>query len=300
MDTISRFKEGVHKKGDCGRNKNGFAAISSASRSVDLHQLGDTTISSSLISSSEDKKKTFACSDILAYLLMKNIIRYGFTSAYILLLSSGSFISSTVEKILSSVTDMHNMVIIVQMIDSEFFITMNSMNVQSVHVSSSDDELVSFFLSIRDLKDASVIIYPRVLKPYEQIVSKCQIYNWCTPLSRQNVYVSKYKTGTYTHNVFPWSRFPSYSGFTIGNGCMQQGSIKDRQKYIGSFNFYETMISSVPLKNTCTDCIALKTMAKMISILIGNPESSHKTRLSISSIEALKELEERLKNAARS
>jgi len=300
MDTVSRFRDGVHKDGDCRRNKKGFAAIGSASKNVDLHKLSDNIISSSLMSSSQDKKKTFVCSDILAYLLMKNIMHRGLSNAYILLLSSGSVLSSTVEKMLSSLSDIHNIIIVVQKINTEFLVTMTSMDVHSVYVTDSDDELVRFFLSLNDLNEASAVIYPKILEPYEKIVSKCQILNWCTPLSRKDVYISKYGFGHYFHNAFPWSRFPSYSGFTIGNGPMRQGSIRDRQRYIGSFNFYESMISSVPLDGSCTDCTALQTIGRMISILIKNPEDRRESRLSTSSIEALKELDERMKNAIRS
>lgn len=299
MDTVSRFKQGVHRKGDCGKNTNGFAAINSASRNGDLHQLGNIQISSSIMSSSESKKRTFACSDILAYLLMKNISSRGFTNTYMLLLSSGTFISSTVENIVSCISKMHNTVMIVQMIDNEFFISMDSMDVHIRHMSSSDNELVNLFISMSDLRQASVIVYPKMLSSYERIISECQIRSWCTPLSRKEVYVSKHGSGMHTHNVFPWSRFPSYSGFTIGNGFMQRGSLKDRQKYIGSFNFYESMISSVPLHDSCTDCIALQTVAQMISILIELPDDRRNSRLSISSIEALKELEDRIDNATK-
>lgn len=294
MDTVSRFKEGVHSKQNCGRNRNGYAAITSASQCTDLHKLGKSMMSSSLTASSDDKKKSFACSDTLAYILLKSIYYKGLNTTYILLLSSGPFISTTVTKMLLSIVEMHNLVAIVQKIDREFSVTVMCKGIKLLHTLDSEQSLLSFFLSIKDFEDSSVIIYPKVNDIYREIVVQCKISSWCTPLSRSEVYVSKHDTGEYFHNVFPWSKYPSYSGFTLGNGSMQLGSTADRQRYIGAFNFYESMISSIPLQSSCTDCNALKNMGIMISMLIYDNHKVHKHTVSSSSIEALEEIKRKI------
>jgi hypothetical protein len=290
-DTVKRFEAGVHTKGNCGKNKHGYAAMNAVFQSADLHKLGTVLTSSFKSPSTIPKKKTFAYSDILAYIFMKVLLCKGTDNVYILFLSSGSFMSSTIKNMISSMSRMMNLLITVQCNENEFLVTMNFGGVESSHGYTTEDDLLKFFSLLEGTEDMFAIVHPVVDPVYKSIISKCGIQYWCVPSSRSEIYISESTTGTYFHNVFPWSRCPCYSGFTIGSGQMKLGSVVDRSRYVGAFNSYEMLVSSTPIGNSCVDCIALKQTGDFIQLLIGKTKTKHRHTLSSSSIEALEEVQ---------
>lgn len=295
MNTIKRFENGVHTRENCGKNKSGYAAIGALFGSTDVHRLGRVMTSLPDTITSHQKKKTFAYSDILTYIFMKVLLHNGTDSVYILFLSSGSFIPPTVQDIISSLSQMMNLIVIVQRIESGLQVTQNFAGVQISQTYRDEASLIRLFSTVGGMEDAFAIIHPVVEPVYRSVVTQCGIQKWCVPSSRSEIYVSKSSTGNYFHNVFPWSKHPCYSGFTIGSGTMELGSSIERHKYIGAFNSYEILVSSVPIGNICTDCATLKRIAKLIQMLTGKMSTRHKHTISESSIKALEEAQQMIK-----
>jgi hypothetical protein len=291
-NTVARFERGIHAKDDCGKNKHGYAATSVLFRSADVHRLGRVFTSSSKLAPLHTKKKAFGYSDILVYIFMKVLFYKGTDNTYILFLSSGSFLSSTIKNIISSLSQASTIVIVVQQMGSGFDVTVNFSKTQSSCVCVDGPQLLEFFTSVCDTQNTFAIIHPVVNPVYKELVSQCGIRQWCVPSSRSEIYVSKSSDGSHFHNVFPWSKRPCYSGFTIGIGPMELGSAVERNKYIGSFNSYEALMSCVPIEDSCTDCVALKRIAKFVRILTGETVVKHRHKISESSVEALEAIKE--------
>jgi hypothetical protein len=290
-DTAQRFEDGVHTKDNCGQNKHGYAAIGVLLKSTDVHRLGRVLTSTSKLTVSHSKKKTFAYSDTLVYIFMKVLLYKGIDNVYILFLSSGSFLSPTMKRIISALSKMMNILVTVQLVESKFTVTVNFAGVESSQVYIHGTDLLKFFSFFTEMDNTFAIVLPTLTPIYKSVITQCKIKHWCVPSSRSEIYVSKSPEGSHFHNVFPWSKYPCYSGFTIGTGSIELGSAAERNRYIGGFNSYELLVSSTPVGNSCTDCSALKHTAKLIRLLIGDTTVRHKHTLSLSSVEALEGLQ---------
>lgn len=295
MDSTSkRFSKGVHAEGKCGKNTSGYAAISSAITKRSVHELDLSMMSSDCGLSIKDKKKSFLKADILAYLLLRFVCQFDSQSLYVILLSSNMFMTSTIEGMVASITEAMGTVIIVHQTDDEFNLKAISDNGDSTCVFEAGSDLVSFFESISKSVDLAVMAYPAVTEEYASIISMNNVQYWCVPADRINVYVSKGGDSMYRHNAFPWSRYPCYSGFTIGKGKIKDGGTRDKHMFVGSFNYYEKMVSSVPYRQSCVDCYVLKMAGNMIDLMVNKKAIDRSNRLSSSSLEALAELDRRM------
>ncbi len=309
MDTTStRFKRGVHKNGECGKNISGYAAISAAVSTSNVHQLSLGSSPYSVVSTHKEKKRSFLGTDILAFLFLRFIYINKVNDIYVLLLSSETFKSTTIDSMISTISKSTGTVIIVNQDDKSKFIVKS--------ISSSADNpllksesicefhdcvgLVRFFKDISSYVDLKAMVYPKVTDVYTKVISVNSNIQWCAMSSSKTVYVSKSNGSKYIHNAFPWSSSPRYSGYTIGCGGIREGNTFDMRRYMGSFNYYEKMISSVPLGSSCVDCHALSTAGKMLDLLHNKRPGSSSHRLSSSSIEALDELNKKLSEIIKS
>ncbi len=292
--TPKRFSKGVHYDGKCGKNTSGYAAISSAMGRHDVHELDSNMMSSNSSMKTKEKKKAFYNSDILAYLLLKVVCESDFQSVYVILLSSNTFMSSTIEGMVTSMTEAMSTVILVHHTNDEFYVKSISNAGDSTCVFSVGSELVSFFKMVSNYVCLTVMVYPDVTVEYKSIVSIDNVQFWCVPATRLHVYVSENGDAMYKHNVFPWSRYPNYSGFTIGRGKIRDATTPEKHKFVASFNYYAKMISSVPYRDSCVDCYVLGIVANMIDLMVDRKIVDRSNRLSSSSLEALAELDRKI------
>lgn len=291
--TTKRFNNGVHAEGKCGRNTSGYAAISPAMEKHNVHELDIETMSPLPVTTGH-RKKPFLTSDIIAYLLLKSVHSGDFQRSYVILLSSALFMTSTIEKMIQSMVESMSVVIIVNTNNEEFTVRAILSGAESSCIFSGSSSLMSFFENINKLTPLAVVAYPTVTREYFHIMSMDNVSSWCVPATISDVYISSGYKSFYKHNAFPWSKYPHYSGFTLGRGKIRRGNVFDVHRFIGSFNYYERMISSVPYKDSCVDCYALKIAADMIELMIDNRPQKKLHRLSASSIEALDELNKRM------
>jgi len=288
-ETIEHFKKGVHKEGDCGNNRSGYAAIASSIIHCDPHSLdiGDS-LTSFVPQESTQKKKSFSQCDTLVYMFLKCILRQRSSGIYVLFLSS--FISSTLDRMISSVSNTLNAVLTVQQTGDEYLVTMSFRGNTSSCLCSTPEDLIYLCKCLSKMDNTIALVYPDVCDVYIEALSEIQPSIWCLSASRSKVYVSRFKHHKYSHYVFPWSRSPTCHGFTIGEGQPRTGSVGDCRSYISSFSFYEKMVSSVPMQGSCVDCYALTMMVDMLSALINKTRQKHSHTLSSSSIEILEDL----------
>lgn len=297
MDTtIKRFESGVHDRGECGQNKSGYAAIDAAIGHADVHRLNSCIISSSSRPLMHSRKRSFLSSEGLVYIFMKLTKMMPSICTYVLLLTREMPVSQTFKSIIEGCASRGNIVISVIELSGVFTIDLYFMEVHLFHQVDSYDSLKSFIIQSGLGNKIIVVGYPALPQEYIDIANSIDTMVWCAPASRHLTYSCEDEISSVEHFVYPWSKSPLCSGFTLGKGKVKYSSDIDRQKYIGLYNTYETMISSVPYGLSCTDCVELQSTAASIKDLIEPMEKSdYRRHLKRSSVDALEELKARIR-----
>lgn len=313
--TQERFMNGVHRRGDpCGQNKSGYAALSAAIEKHDIHQL-DTGMTSSYVPGvslldEEDgnkyKKKMFLDSDALAYILLHVVCKNNFQGLYIIFIDLIR-LTDTMESIISTITKTMSTVMVVYRNgyhstrnknnkrdpDKNTFVVKSiSSNYEFVYEFDTSEMMISFFRSLCRFSEISVVVYPNMRTEYKMIASMSNIKEWYIPVSRDGIYISDLGKDNYKYHLFPWAVHPRYSGYVHGRGIPILAGPKESIDFMGACSFYEKMISGTPYKDSCIDCYVLRMRGEVLSIITNKKVSTHKHRLSTSSIEALAKLDE--------
>jgi hypothetical protein len=296
MDTtVKRFESGVHDKGECGLNKSGYAAINSAIEYVDVHRLNSCMISSSSRPLMHSRKKSFLSSEGLVYIFMKLMKVMSGICTYVMLLTRDMPVSQTFKSMIEASALEGNIIISIIELGGKFAIDLYFMNIHLSHQLDSFVSLKSFIVQSGWGNKIVVIGYPALPDEYIDLANSIDTSVWCAPASRHLTYSSEDSSMAVEHYVYPWSRSPLCSGFTLGKGKVRYSPESERHEYVGLYNTYEMMISSVPYGLSCIDCVELQSTASNIKSLINsNPKADWKRHLKRSSIDALEELKSRI------
>lgn len=292
MDTtLKKFESGVHDRQECGSNKSGYAAINSAYNTTDVHKLSSCIIQSSSRPLLHCRKKSFLSSDGLIYIFMKLTKIMPGICTYLMLLSRDTHISATLKSIIEASASAGNVIVTIVDLGGTFSIELYFMDIRLYHHANSFHSLKSFLINSGLTNKIIAIGYPTLPDRHMDIVNSLDTAMWCVPATRHLTYSSKNENYSVDHFVYPWSKSPLCSGFTLGEGKVTYSSEFERHKYIGLYNSYETMISSVPYGLSCTDCVELQSVAHNIKELIGKDSSADPRRhLKKASIDALEEM----------
>jgi hypothetical protein len=292
MDTtLKRFESGVHDKGECGLNKSGYAAIDSAVDYTDVHRLNSCMISSSSRPLMHSRKRSFLSSEGLVYIFMKLMKIMPGICTYVLLLTRDMPVSQTFKSIIEASAAKGNIIISVIELGGKFSIDLYFMHIHLSHQLDSFVSLKSFIVQSGWGSKIVVIGYPALPDQYMEIANSIDTVAWCAPASRHLTYSSQDQSMPVEHFVYPWSKSPLCSGFTLGKGKIKYSPEIDRHKYVGLYNTYEMMISSVPYGDSCIDCVELQSTASNIKCLTESDNKPERPRnLKRSSMDALEEL----------
>lgn len=296
MDTtLKRFESGVHDKGECGLNKSGYAAIDSAVEYTDVHRLNSCIISSSSRPLMHSRKRSFLSSEGLVYIFMKLTKIMPGICTYVLLLTREMPVSQTLKSIIKASASKGNLIISVIEVGGTFVIDLYFMDIHLPHQADSFVSLKSFIVQSAWGNKIVVIGYPALPDKYIEIANSIDTVAWCAPASRHLTYSCQDPSITVEHFVYPWSKSPLCSGFTLGKGKIKYSPDIDRHKYVGLYNTYEMMISSVPYGKSCIDCVELQSTASNIKSLIEcNNKHDPQRHLKRSSMDALEELKAKI------
>ena len=214
-----------------------------------------------------------------------------FPTIYLLLLPQNSVVAGCFKHIIKSIASCHNLVSVVISSGTVYNLLLYIGTHATHYTFDSDNKLMEFLSKSYSDKKIQVLVYPSMTNFYMDIINTLHPSNWCTLASRSSLYISSLGTLSYAHFVFPWSQNQSLSGFTIGTQSIEVADMRARQKYTGLFFFYNNMVSSVPYRDSCSDCFKAKQVSNSIRKLTGINNvkiQSHKPRKS--SIDALEEL----------
>ena len=299
MSTIDRFNQGVHPNNSCDRNRLGYSATISASSKVNLHELQNYSLLLCPRPTAQHKKRSFHSSDSLAYVFMKCISKLYLDSSCMFLLVSQSVVSPTIQRMIDALVKLSIVVMTVHESNDEVYVSIYTLLHTLSYTMSSECELTKCIQHTDCFHNSVFIVYPSLNEKYIRMIKSCRPKLWCVPAYANEVYISRPGSGIHCHNVFPWSKPSGYHGFTIGSGLIIKGSRMHINRYMGSFNFYSSMISSTPFEDSCIDCYALKISSRMISTLIGTHKPVHRHTISSSSIEVLDDLNRRIQEATK-
>nr|POE67342.1 hypothetical protein CFP56_77011 [Quercus suber] len=293
--TLRRFEEGVHKVGECASNKSGYAAIGSAFDHADVHKLSSVMIQSPSSPLMHFKKRSFSSSEGLVYLFVKLMRVMTRTCTYIFLLSRDMPLCATFKSIVDGSASRGNTIIVVTSSNGIYTINFRFMDIVALHEVQSSQMLVQFFVESGLGYRVIVIGYPSLLDLHASIINSMNTTMWCSPASKELTYTSVDGNLCVHHFVYPWSKSPLCTGFTLGTGNIKYSSDSERIEYVSLYNTYESMISSVPYKTSCTDCAELKRIAQEIRDMTGvHVNTKPRVSLKRASIQALEELKARI------
>ncbi len=299
MATIKRFRQGVHLPGSCGTNRYGYAAVLAASEHGDLHQLNNHMFHERPLTTPPGHKRGFLGSDTITYIFAKLLVSSTGPSTYIVLLSKPVNLTEVLTNMIDKATSQHSLFLWITCIDSSFHICLLFDKCKSTLVIGSQDRLIDFISSIKFSRRVSVICYPDITDVYLQLVNNIQPDLWCIPACKYYTYVSCLGPDSYANYVYPWSKSPTSRGFTAGTGPVRGSYKLEHMQYLSTFNFYESMISSVPIHGSCSDCYAMRVLADSIEQYIHpTPTKTHKHTLSSSSVDALQELQDMIQRSS--
>jgi hypothetical protein len=294
MAVATRFSKGVHNKEDCGSNTQGYAAISAATKYTDLHNLDNYFCESAPYNISHKRKRSIAGQDTIVFLLIKLMESAISPTTYILLLSKETPIFGGLDTIVSALSSAGNCILFIESINDSYHLTLFFNKSSSSICIYDHNTLLEFVHNLSSLRGTALLTYPDVTE-WVNTINQINPTIWCTPTRKDEVWVSCDGSDSYTHFVFPWSGAIRCRGYTIGQGKIKLGTMRERLRYEGRFNFYNGMISSVPIGSSCTDCMAMQNAANSISKIALCNDSPPTHRLSVASIKALDELDARLK-----
>lgn len=294
--TVERMQRGVHSKDACGSNLGGFSAVNSIPGTSNFHMLNDTLFSSGIVPSTVRPKFNMLSSDVLAYTLAKVFLRDTKYDNYVLLLREGMHLAPCVKSMILSYSYDTLIIIVRPASDSYIATSYYKTNVSTVPLRSTS-YLNRFIGSMNSGRYSMYIAYPELTAVYMNLLNSLDQCSWYIPCSRRNVYVSELGRQYYDFFAFPWSGSHHSRGYVVGSGKVRPASNRESSLYVGSFGYYDSLMSCVPYRGSCIDCHEMKRTAMQICQLIGykhTPESPPVIRPK--SLEVLDDLNELMKS----
>jgi hypothetical protein len=295
METVDRFLHGVHSKGECGRNVDGYAAISAASQYADLHNLDNYSCSAGVSKRTHSRKRSVTSQDTMVYIVSKLMEFSPSFCTYLLLFSRETPLFGVLDAILSDMASKGHMIITVETLSRSFILSLRHKATKLSVCISTFEEIHDLLKNLIGTTGVIAMIYPIAVREWIDLLNSLKPSIWCLLASKFRAFVSEEGPRAHTQFIFPWSKPGTPIGYTIGTGTIREGSNRERFKFEGKANFYDSMISSVPLESSCADCVAMKHIAQTLSLTFGVSRQQSKRTLSEGSIVALKELSDLIK-----
>lgn len=289
MAMIQRFLNGVHNRKDCGNNKTGYAAISAAQQYADLHNVDNYFLGSGPPSVRHLRKRSVSSQDTVTYLIFRLIELFPLSSMYILLFSKEIPPYTTFGSMISGISSKDRAFILVSAMDDGYLITLYCFGCESECFIESHIELIDFLKTIVSVRQSTLLVYPTLTFDWIRLINSIDGLIWSVPASVSDIRISIHGTGSYSHFVFPWSKSGCCRGYTVGKGRIREGRKMDRQIYESKVNFYNDMISSVPIGQSCPDCMAMERIGRLMQITLPGQKIQKERPKSMPSIRALQE-----------
>lgn len=293
MEIVTRFRKGPHLPSECGKNTQGYAAIQAATKNTDLYNVDGYPFSSSAHAKTRSKKRTMTSQDIFEYTMLKllGLLKEPYTCVFFL--NRHTYIPNSIIEIVEAVTKDLNIILIAENRTDCTILSMYHKKFKLVSEVISQTELSNMLCCMSYKNDISVLVYPLAREQDVQLIDSMKASLWCFPISKHNTVVSSDGRGSYSHFVFPWSKVSMCTGYSIGEGAPRVGSNSNNLEYESKCNFYDRMVSSVPIEKSCTDCAEMSSVAREISNILKIEDAPKRSRpLSQNSITALEELKE--------
>lgn len=265
---IQRFLSGVHNKEDCGKNKIGYAAIGAAEKYADLHNTNNYFCGGGPAIVKHPRKRSVSSQDTIIYLIFRLIELFPSSSMYILLFSKETQAFNTLGSMISGISSKQKSISLIMPLNKGYSVTFYGNESESECFLESYSELRYFTKRVLSARQSIVLAYPLVSPECSQIINSMDGIRWCVPASISNIYIPLLEDESYSHFVFPWSKAGCCRGYTIGKGKLREGRKIDRQMYESKVNFYNDMISSVPIESSCSDCIAMERIGKLMQDML--------------------------------
>jgi hypothetical protein len=298
--TLHRIERGVHKDGNCGRNMSGLSSINSLPVHTNFHILNTMEMNVSPVEENSAPKTKITTSDTIVYTFSKILEHSEQYETYILLLRENTEIFHTLQTMILSCSMDDKLIFTIIPNSGSYNIKSYFKGRQTCITENGTDALKKTMKRMNAGRSSMYMVYPELTDEYRDILNSLKICSWCIPASCSHLYVSSKGNDTYDHFAYPWSNSHFSRGYTMGYGHVRNASNREKQLYIGSFAYYEKMISNVPYSNTCPDCLEMRRAANNIrNIIKGRTDDTritpaeHKRRsssISSSSIVALDEM----------
>lgn len=290
--TSERFRGGVHS-GKCSKaKKTGYASISAAASNTDVHILEVGNRYRGIQCPTTEKKKHFSHQDMLAYVMVKCMMDCPPPFNYTIIVSSRSSKSKTIVDMVSRSVSLMSNFTFIYMLDKSYTVEITCRGWSSSMDFKSLEELMLFVEKLRG-PDHVCVVYPYIDSNILDVLKCCNPSRWFMPMTSQVAYISAHPTKT-SYNIFPWSAYPAFTGYTIGEGVPELASQVKRGDIRGAVNYYESLISSAPYETSCIDCYTMKAIANAIDDRSESKQRKDKHRLSADSIIALEDLQNRI------
>lgn len=294
--TSKRFFAGIHPTDECRSNKTGYAAIDAASTVVDLHNIDAYPINTSYQESKHRRKRSISSYDALAYTMLKILSFSIRIQVFVILMSKDSSIHGAPQDIVNSISSKGIMVIGLvddsDGIDLVFYYDGLRCTTEMMTL----DEIKEMLQMVNTHKDMIMITHPIMSSIWTDLINSTRPSIWCVPSCRMSRYVSTNEDSC-AHFLYPWSRHPSFAGYTIGTGPIRECTMEECYSYIGRCNFYSSMISCAPLRGSCVDCEAMINAGNKLSEMTSKHHRtpSRENPMSRSSIIALDGIDKMIK-----
>ena len=259
-----RFLSGVHLKEECRSNKTGYAAIDAASSVADLHNIDVYPVNASYQETKHRRKRSISSYDALAYTML-NILSLGIEiQVFVLLMSRDSSIHGAPQDIVNNLSAKGTMVIGLVDNSDGFDLTFYHGSLRCVAQTLTLDEIKEILQMVNTHGNMIMMVHPIVSSIWIDLINSIRPSIWCVPSCRMSRCVSTDERSC-AHFLYPWSRHPSFTGYTIGTNHIRECTMEECHGYIGKCNFYSSMISCAPLGHSCVDCEAMINAGNMLS-----------------------------------
>lgn len=259
--TLQRIERGVHSEGSCGKNMGGLSSVNSLPTYTDFHILNSMDMNLSPTEENSVAKSKITASDTLAYTFSKVLEHSEKYETYILLLRENTQVFHTVQTMILSCSMQSRLIFTVVPSNGSYLLKSCFNGLEASNRLGSVEELKKTMKTMNAGRSSMYIVYPELTDSYKDILNSFKVCSWCIPASYSHLYVSTTGREAYDHFAYPWSNSFFSRGYTLGYGNIRCASKREKQLYMGSFAYYEKMISGVPYRNTCPDCFEMKRTA---------------------------------------
>lgn len=265
--------------------------MEAATGKTDLYNVDGYPFCSSACPRSHSRKRPVSSQDIFVYIMLKflGLHKEPYTCAF--MLNREMYIPKSVIKVIERATETCNIILVVEDKVGHMVLSMYYKKFKLVSELRSEHELLNILSNLSRSSQLSTLIYPLARDIDVRFVNLVNPSLWCFPISKHSTVVSSGGKDSCSHFVFPWSKVGMCTGYSMGSKQARVGSNSDNLEYESKCNFYDNMVSCVPVRGSCTDCIEMdNTARKLLEILQIKDTPKRKRPLSQESITALEEL----------